>query len=34
MKNLIEILQFGWPYSRRYWQRVLPGVVLALLCGP
>jgi len=34
MRSVWSILQFGWPYLRRYWRRFLPGLLLAVLCGP
>jgi len=34
MRPLLSIMKFGWPYLRRYWRRFLPGLVLAILCGP
>ncbi len=33
MRNLAQILDFGWPYMRRYWSRFLAGVLLGVLFG-
>lgn len=34
MRHLLSIMKFAWPYLRRYWRRFLPGLLLAVLCGP
>ena len=33
MKNVINVLQFGWPYLRRYWRRLLLGILFAAVFG-
>ncbi|MCX6901530.1 MAG: ABC transporter ATP-binding protein [Verrucomicrobia bacterium] len=30
---MINVLRFGWPYLRRYWRRLLLGVLLAAVFG-
>ena len=31
MRYLKTVLQFGWPYLRRYWGRLLTGILLGFL---
>ena len=33
MNKLGNVLRFGWPYLRRYWGRVVVGVLLGILFG-
>jgi ATP-binding cassette, subfamily B, bacterial MsbA len=33
MNKLGDVLRFGWPYLRRYWTRLLAGVLLGVLFG-
>ncbi|HVR36509.1 MAG TPA: ABC transporter ATP-binding protein [Methylomirabilota bacterium] len=33
MRHLKQILLFGWPYLRRYWGRLVAGVLLGILFG-
>ena len=33
MRHLRKILHFGWPYLRRYWSRLVAGVLLGVLFG-
>ncbi|MEK7677898.1 MAG: ABC transporter ATP-binding protein [Verrucomicrobiota bacterium] len=33
MRHLKNIFQFGWPYFRRYWVRLLAGVLLGVVFG-
>ena len=31
MRHIANIFHFGWPYLRRYWTRMLAGILLGLL---
>jgi subfamily B ATP-binding cassette protein MsbA len=33
MQHLANIVRFGWPYLRRYWTRMLAGILLGVLFG-
>src|ERR1043165_187093 len=33
MRHLRKIFRFGWPYMRRYWARLLAGVLLGVCFG-
>ncbi|MBI3877775.1 MAG: ABC transporter ATP-binding protein [Verrucomicrobia bacterium] len=33
MNSLANVFRFGWPYLRRYWSRLLAGVLLGVLFG-
>lgn len=33
MSNLLQIFRFGWPYMRRYWHRLVAGILLGILFG-
>ncbi|MFN7139701.1 MAG: ABC transporter transmembrane domain-containing protein, partial [Limisphaerales bacterium] len=33
MRDALKIFQFGWPYLKRYWFRLVAGVLLGILFG-
>ncbi len=33
MRHVANIVRFGWPYLRRYWTRMLAGILLGVLFG-
>ena len=33
MKNIRQIFDFGWPYVRRYWGRLVLGILLGVAFG-
>ncbi|MBA4146972.1 MAG: ABC transporter ATP-binding protein [Verrucomicrobia bacterium] len=33
MRDALKIFHFGWPYLRRYWFRLIAGIVLGVLFG-
>ena len=33
MRHIANIARFGWPYLRRYWSRMLAGILLGVLFG-
>jgi subfamily B ATP-binding cassette protein MsbA len=33
MNSLAKVFRFGWPYLRRYWSRLLAGILLGVLFG-
>lgn len=33
MRDFLKIFRFGWPYLRRYWFRLVAGIILGILFG-